>query len=215
MPARCPWCCEPLSRRERGESECPHCGRPLRTDGGEELRPVDLRYEGVETAQSRRYSTLVLYGSAVAAALVLLLPLLHAAAPLAVPLLVVAHMLVLRLYLIRRAVALLGSKRRFFVRWITRFSLLWIGMLGYGLSLAPVIGVVPGVATWAGLTTLVHRYSLWSLERERHRLPLMVWEKALLASFVFLTVAGILLLATVALLLGWSVAALMELFQGG
>jgi hypothetical protein len=213
MPSPCPWCCEPLSRRERGESRCAHCGRPLRTDQGKELRPVDLRYEGVEAAQCGRYSTLVLYGSAVAAALVLPLPLLHAAAPLAVPLLVVAHMLVLRLHLIRRAVVLLGSKRRFFVRWITRLSLLWLGMLGYGLSLAPVVGVIPAVATWAGLTTLVHRYTLWSLGRERRRLPLMLWEKIAFTLFAVLTVGGVLLLAALALLLGWSVAALIELFS--
>jgi len=215
MATRCPWCCEPLSRRERGGGECPHCGRPLRTDHGEELRPVDLRYEGVEAAQRGRYSTLLLYGSAVAAAIVLPLPLLHATAPLAVPLLVVAHMLVLRVYLIRHAVGLLGSKRRFFVRWITRLSLLWVGMLGYGLALAPVVGLVPGVMTWAGLTTLVHRYTLWSLDRERRRLPLMVWEKVALTCFVILTAFGVLLLAGAALLLGWSVAALIELFSGG
>jgi hypothetical protein len=141
------------------------------------------------------------------------MPLLHVAAVMMVPVLVVAHLLVLRLVLVREARRLLGTSRRMFTRWITRFSFLWIGVPGYGLAAVPVVGVVPAVAVFAGLTALVHHYTLWSLGRDKERLPLMMWEKLLLAGLAFLTLVLIGLVLALALVLGWGVAQIVELVR--
>jgi hypothetical protein len=75
---------------------------------------------------------------------------------------------------------LLGTARRRFVRWLARLGFLWIGIPGYGLAATPILGIVPAVATFAGLTAAVHAYTSWSLTRESQRAPLAGWEVALL-----------------------------------
>jgi hypothetical protein len=158
-----------------------------------------------------------MYGSGVAAVIFLLLPLLHLAISTAVvvPLALLAHVLVLRIVLIRQARSLLNRSRRFFVRWICRLSILWLGTLGYSLTALPVIGVVPGVVTFVGLTALVHHYTLWSLARERQGLPLALWEKLTLISLALMTVVLIVVMAVIAALVGWSLARLIEMISGG
>lgn len=216
MSRSCPWCREPLSFGQRRAGVCPHCERSLVNDGTE-LRPIDLRYQEVEEAQWKSYQQMLMFGSGTAVVLFLLLPLLHVtiSTALVVPLILLAHMLALRIMLIRQARSLLGKTRRLFQRWITRLLIIWIGTIGYGLTAIPVIGVIPGVVTFAGLTTLVHHYTLWSLKRERQRLPLAQWEKLTLVGLVLLTIILIVVLATVAALVGWSIARLFEMVSGG
>jgi hypothetical protein len=211
MSQLCPWCREPLRRTERSSELCPHCGRP-RVEGGRELRPVDLRYQEVEAGQWTIYRQLMIWGSASAALVFLVLPLIvPIAAP---PLVLVAHLLVVRIWLTRRARALLSGTRRFFVRWISRLAFLWLGGLGYGLSAVPLVGVLLGAGVFAGLTTAVHYYTLWSLECELQRRPLALWEKLTLLGLVLLTMLLILVVAGLALALGWSIAKLVELLGG-
>jgi hypothetical protein len=154
------------------------------------------------------------YGSVIAGVISLALPLTHLAATVIVPLMAVVHLILLRLLLVRDARALLGRTRRIFTRWLARFSFLWLGLPGYGLAVVPFVGVLAGAGTYVGLTALVHHYTLWSLGQERARLPLSLWEKLLVVGLAVLTTLLVVLLLVAALLLGWGVAALIELVQG-
>ena len=200
-----------MSWRARRSGVCPSCERPLASDTGAELRPIDLRYEEVEAAQRERFRQLLPIGSAVAAAISLVVPLFHLGSAVAVPLLILAHLLTVRLLLIRDARRLLGAKRRMFNRWMARLSFLWFGCIGYGLTVIPVAGAIAGAGTFAGLTTVIHRYTLWSLDRERQRLPLAAWEKLVLAMLVLLTVIALVVALLLALVVGFSVAKLVEM----
>ncbi len=205
MLRRCPWCHEPLPARTR-DGACPHCGRPLTGADGRALRPLDLRYEGVRVRQEERLGRLLPAGTATAAAIALVMPLLHLGVAAAAPVLVVVHLVVVRLVLLREARLLLGRRRRFFTRWLTRLVFLWLGVPGWGLAAVPALGVLSGAATFAGLTWGAHAYALLSLDRERQRLPLLLWEKALLVLLASLTAIAVLVLVLSALLLGWGVA---------
>jgi len=204
----CPWCAEPLPK-PRGDL-CPLCGRPLIDASREELRPLDVRYERVEAAQCETYRTMIIAGGVAVAALSLLMPLLHVAVVAAVPLLAVAHLVLVRLVLVRSATRLLGSTRRRFVRWLGRMAFLWIGIPGYGLTTIPVLGVIAGVGTFVGLTSAMHHYVLWGLGRERRREPLMAWEKALVLGLIALTILVAVVTLVIAALVGLSVSALIS-----
>ncbi len=208
---RCPWCKEKVD--EPQSSTCSHCDGELWRDDGQELRDIDLRYQEVEAGQQRRLKDVLIYGSVVVGAITLVLPLLHIGAALVTPLVVIAHMLLLKIYLIRRSQRLLGRTRRFFLRWISRFSFLWIGIPGYGLGSLPLVGVAIGVITFAGLTLLLNSYSLWSLHQEYIRAPLAKWEKLVLAILAVVTVLAIFVLICVTVLLGFSAAWLMDWVQ--
>jgi hypothetical protein len=210
MPRTCPWCCEPLPWRARRAATCPHCERPLRVEEGAELRPVDLRCDEVVAAQRQAFLRLLQFGLPVAAVVALLMPFVHLAAAGLVPLLVVVHLVTVRLLLVGRGRRLLGSARRLFNRWISRLSFLWLGVPGYGLAAVPVVGVLAAAVTFAGLTALVHQYTLWSLERERQRLPLALWEKLVLILLAVLTVVALAVLVVVVVVVGLSVAWLAE-----
>jgi hypothetical protein len=163
----------------------------------------------VEAEQCRRFRTFLTVGLPTAAVISLLVPLLHAGAIALVPMVAVAHLVSLRLVLVRDASRLLGGRRRRFVRWMSRFAFLWIGLPGYGLTVTPLAGVVAGTATFAALTAAVHHYAAWSLRMERDRRPLQLWEKLLLTALALLTVAFFIALVLLSLVLGWSVAALV------
>ncbi len=207
----CPWCKEEL--KVSGSSTCPHCDSELRNDGGQELRSIDLRYQEVEADQQRRLRSVLIYGSVVVGAITLVLPLLHIGAALVTPLIVVAHMLALRIYLLRRSHQLLGRTRQFFIRWISRFAFLWIGIPGYGLGAIPLVGILIAVMTFAGLTLALHNYSLWSLHQEYRRDPLAKWEKLVLLILAIVTALAIFALIIATLLVGFSAAWLMEWVQ--
>lgn len=146
----------------------------------------------------------------VAAVIALMLPALHLAAAAVAPVLAVVHLVTVRLVLVGRGRRLLGTARRMFHRWITRLSFLWIGVPGWGLGAVPFLGVVAGAGTFAGLTVLAHHYTLWSLERERSRQPLALWEKLVLAALAILTVVLLALLVVLALVVGTAVTWLAE-----
>jgi len=207
----CPWCSEPLPRA-RGDL-CPSCGRPLVDVSREELRPVDVRYDRVEAAQCETYRVILLAGGAAVAAISLLMPLLHVTVVVAVPLLTVAHLVLVRLVLVRDACRLLGPSRRRFVRWLSRLSFLWLGIPGYGLTTIPVLGVVAGVGIFVGLTAAIHHYVLWSLGREHRRQPLMVWERLLVLGLIVLTLLATVVLAVAVIAVGWSASALVGWLQ--
>jgi hypothetical protein len=173
---------------------------------GTVLRTLDLRYEEVRARQEERLGRLLPAGTAAAAAIALVMPLLHLGAAAAAPVLVVLHLVVVRLVLVREARLLLGRRRRFFTRWLTRLVFFWLGVPGWGLAVVPALGVVSGAATFAGLTLGAHAYTLLSLDRERRRLPLLLWEKALLVLLAALTAVVAIVLVLAALLLGWGVA---------
>jgi hypothetical protein len=213
MARTCPWCREPLGWGERGAEVCPHCGKSLHEAEGRELRTIDLRYDEVEATQCQRFRQFTLYGSIAAGGVSLVLPLAHLGATVVVPLLVIVHLILLRLLLVREARGLLGTSRKVFTRWLARFSFLWLGIPGYGLAVVPLAGVLAGVGTFVGLTALVHHYTLWSLKQERDRRGLMLWEKLLVVGLAVLTAVVVAVLIGAALLLGWGVAALIELVR--
>lgn len=178
-------------------------------DGGE-VRPVDVCHDEVVAEQRRRYLSFLKVGVPVAAAVGLLMPALHLGAAAVAPLLAVVHLVTVRVVLVGRSRRLLGTARRLFHRWITRLSFLWVGVPGWGLSAVPLLGVLAGAGTFAGLTALVHHYTLWSLERERSRQPLAVWEKLVLAALAILTVALLVLVVVAAVVLGAAVSWVAE-----
>jgi hypothetical protein len=177
---------------------------------GTELRSIDLRYQGVEETQCERFRTLQMVGGPVVAIISAAMPLLHAAALFVAPLLAVAHLLILRLVLVRDANRLLEPARRRFNRWLARFAFLWIGLPGYALTATPLAGIVFGAGTYLLLNTAIHGYARWSLRREHLRQPLATWETLLLVTLAVATLLLALVLIGVTALLGWSVAALVE-----
>lgn len=170
------------------------------------MRPVDLCHDEVVATQRERFHRVLEVGLPLAALVGLLLPWLHLAAAGVAPLLAVLHLVVVRLVLVGRARRLLGPARRLFNRWMSRFAFLWLGVPGYGLAALPVAGVVVAVGTFAGLTALVHHYTLWSLSRERARQPLAGWEKLVLAGLAVLTAVALAALLLLAVLVGGAVA---------
>lgn len=189
---------------------CPRCRKPLKDDRDRELRAIDLRYDTLKDVQEARLGRFLSIGSGVAAAIGLVVPLAHLGAAALIPLMIVAHLVAVRFWLIRDATRYLGRARRFFVRWLSRLIFLWIGSLGYGLSVIPVGGAVASALTFAGLTVLVHTYVLWSLGRDFRAQGLSLWEKVTLAVLVVstLVVFAVVLLLTAAV--GWSAAHLWE-----
>lgn len=153
------------------------------------------------------------WGTAAAAAVALLTPLLHVVAVVVVPLTVAVHLVVVRVLLVREAQHLMRPMRRLLNRWLTRFSFLWIGLPGYGAMTVPLAGVVLGAGTFAVLTTIAHVSTMVGLERERAGRPLAAWEKAAPMALGAVTVLLLLLLVGLTLLFGWSVAAIVERLQ--
>ena len=153
---------------------------------------------------------MLLLGTPIVAVLVIALPLLHLGAVAAAPLLVVAHLVAVRIWLLRDISRLLGARRRRFVRWFCRLTFLWVGVFGYGLAAAPLAGVVPGVITFVTLTASAHGYARWSLARELERAPLERWEQILLTGLVALTLMAAVFRAVAVAVLGWSAGAVLE-----
>jgi hypothetical protein len=165
-----------------------------------------LRYEFVRDAQDERFRKLIAIGTAVAAAVGLLVPLTHLGATIVIPLMIVAHLVVIRLYLIREARRYLGPSRRFFSRWMTRLSFLWLGGPGYGMAVIPLGGAVISGGVFAGLSWLAHNYVLASLARERDHKPAATWEVVTLAVLAVLTTLVVVVVLGLVLVLGWSLS---------
>ncbi len=180
---------------------------------GRELRPIDLRFSVLKGAQEALFTRFLCVGTAVAAAVALVVPLAHFGVAVLIPLMVICHLVAVRFFLIRNAGRYVGPARRFFSRWITRLSFLWIGSIGYGLAVIPVVGAVASGVTFAGLTWLVHNYALWSLGREKDRMPLALWEKAFLVVLVGGTVVVVILVLVLTAVVGWSAAQVLELVR--
>jgi hypothetical protein len=164
----------------------------------------------VEAEQCETYRVMMIAGGVAVAAISLLMPLLHVAVVAAVPLLAVAHLVLVRLVLVRSSTRLLGSSRRRFVRWFGRMAFLWIGVPGYGLTTIPVLGVIAGAGTFAGLTAAMHHYVLWGLGRESRREPLVFWERALVLGLIALTILVLAAALAIAAVVGLSVSALVS-----
>lgn len=210
MKRTCPWCLEPLPGR-RLRPECPHCGR--QTGGEGEPKALDLRFEKVERAQGAIYRRLLTWGVPAVAVVAIFVPLLHVGTVVVVPLVVVAHLVVVRLLLVRDAQRLFGPVRRLLNRWTIRFSYLWVGLPGYGAMTVPVIGVALGAGTFLVLTTIAHVSTLVGLARERSGEPLSAWEKAVPVALAVLTVSVLVTLIGLAVLFGWTVAAIADKMQ--
>lgn len=167
-----------------------------------------MRYSRTERAQCERFRMFVMIGVPMVAVVAVAMPFLHLGAVALAPLLAVVHLVVARWYLTGHAFRLLGRTRRQFNRWLARFSFLWLGVPGYAAMVTPVVGIMIGVATFTGLTSIIHAYTRWSLAREYRRLPLLTWEKVLLAVLALATLLVLVVLLVVAAGLGWSVTAL-------
>lgn len=206
----CPWCREPLGSAGTHAARCPHCDRPLVDEQGGELRDIDLRYERVEARLWERYRRMMMIGVPAIALVSLATPALPVTAIALAPLLTVAHLIAVRLCLVREPRRLLSTARRGFLRWLSRLGFLWLGVPGYALSAVPLVGVVAAVATYGGLTTGVWSYTRWSLAEERDREPLAAWERWVLWGLVVATLVVLAAIAAVATAVGWSVAALLS-----
>jgi hypothetical protein len=210
MARICPWCLEPLPVKS-GVPECPFCERPLGEEG--EPQAFALRCERVEAEQTDGFRRILAWGVPIAAAIAVVMPVVHVGALAVVPVLVAIHLVIVRAVLVRDAQRLLRPVRRLLNRWLTRFAFLWIGLPGYGAMTAPVVGVVIGVGTFALLTTVVHVSTLVSLQRERSGQELALWEKLVPTVLAVLSVALLVLVICVAIIFGWSVMALVDRMQ--
>lgn len=209
MSHRCPWCLEPLGLTERRSETCPHCERPL--DGPEgEPSELDLRYQAIETRQWTRALEVLQWGVPTIAVLAVVASFINVGGVFLAPLVALAHMVVLRVFLIRDARRYLGPSRRLFNRWTTRFAFLWLGLPGYAAMAVPLVGIVTGVATFVVLTGVVHVYTEWSLRQERLRQPLLVWEKVLMGGLAVATLMAVIVVVIGGVLVGWSVTTLID-----
>lgn len=206
----CPWCLEPLPK-ESADAPCPHCARPLGRDG--ELAARAARFQWVAAAEAATFRRLLAWGAGAAAVLALVMPFFHVLAVVLVPLTVAVHLVLVRLLLVRDAQRLLGPVRRLLSRWLLRFAFLWLGLPGYGAMTVPVAGVLVGAGTFAVLTTAAHTSTMVALERERAGRPLAWWEKTVPVVLAVLTVAVLVAAVALAVLFGWSVAAIVEKMQ--
>ena len=210
MKHGCPWCLEELPIREK-PAVCPHCGRPLGEMG--ELQARQLRFERVEAAQTATFRQMLIWGAPITAVIALAMPLVHFGAIAVVPLLVGLHLVVARVVLVRDAQRLLRPVRKFLNRWLGRFAFLWIGLPGYGAMTVPLVGILVGVGTFALLTSVVHVSTMVGLEREKAGKDLAVWEKLVPVALAVLTVGLLLVGMALAVLFGWSAAAIMDWMQ--
>lgn len=212
----CPWCDRDLPDTSDDLRTCPRCGRSLTDENGRPIRRIDVWYETCVERQRRTFWKIVLWGTPIALAITAAVPLLHLAilSPALIPFVVVVHMIVVRLFLIRNAYKVLSRRRKVFVRWLTRFSFLWLGVPGYGLTSIPIVGIVAGGSTFVALTSLTHAYTAWSLSRDRERLPLTWPEKAILTAAIVLTLVVFVFLIMLLAGLGLTVAKLQSLFGG-
>jgi len=217
MSRCCPWCKEPISFRHRKEDACRNCGRMLRRDSPEFQQLNRRQIDIIGAQQEKRFRKILFYGTSAVTVIFIVMPLLHISlSPVViVPLILVVHMLVIRLVLVRNPRKMMGTIRQMFVRWICRLSFVWIGSIGYGFTMVPIFGVIAGAATFVGLTSMIHYYTLWSLHREQAQEPLMMWEKLILIFLVVITVTLLVVLAGIALVLGWTLSQLGSLFSGG
>jgi hypothetical protein len=209
MPARCPWCLEPLSRSQRLLPECPFCERPLAGPSGEPTE-LGLRYHSIEARQQKRAREVLTWGVPAIVVLAATASLLHVGGLVLAPLVAAVHLIVLRFYVVREGRRYLGPIRRLFTRWSARFAFLWLGLPGYASMVVPLAGVVVGIATFVVLTEVVHVYGAWSLEREHARQPLLGWEKALMATAGAVTVVAVAVAVVVVVVIGWSTMALVD-----
>jgi hypothetical protein len=206
----CPWCFEVLPVR-RSAPECPHCGRIV--DGEGEPKALELRFQRVERELAETYRRLLAWGTPSVAGVAIVMPLLHVGAVIAIPLVVLVHLVVVRLVLVREAQRLFGPVRRLLNRWTIRFAFLWLGLPGYGAMTVPVVGIALGTGTFVVLTTIAHVSTLVALQRERSRQPLSRWEKAVPIALAVVTVVIVMILIGLAVLFGWTVAAIAERMQ--
>lgn len=215
LARRCPWCESRLSRAEPAESLCPACRRPLRDGEGRPVRKIDAAYDSAVEDQQRRFQGVLAIGGPIVAVVFLLVPLLHLGGIFiaAIPVLLLGHLAVMRWVLFYRTRLLLGARRRMFHRWFGRLGILWLGAPGYSLTAVPVAGALLGTAVFLGLSAGWHHYTLWSLARERDRLPLTGWEKAVLAILAVLTIVALVGLALLLFALGWAVQTIWGWFD--
>ena len=211
MAKTCPWCLEPLPVRS-DSPECPFCKRPVGKVG--EPQALALRCQRVEAAQTDGFRRMLTWGVPIAAAIAVVMPVVHIGALAVVPLMTAVHLVIVRVVLVRDAQRLLRPVRRLLNRWLARFAFLWIGLPGYGAMTIPVVGVVLGAGTFALLTTVVHVSTIVSLQRERTGRELALWEKLVPAVLATLTVALLALVIGLAIVFGWSVMATVDWIQG-
>jgi hypothetical protein len=210
MTRSCPWCLEPLPVRS-APSECPHCGRPLGEEGEPKAR--ELRFDRVEAAQAAGFRRILAWGVPIVALIAVAMPFAHVAALAIVPVLVAVHLVLVRVVLVRDAQRMLGPVRRLLNRWLARFSFLWIGIPGYGAMVVPIAGVLVGVGTFTVLTSLVHVSTIVSLQRERSGKKLARWEKLVPIALAALSIGLIVIVISIAILLGWSITAIVDRMQ--
>jgi len=209
-PRNCPWCRTRLAREVI--DRCPACGRALRDAEGNELREIDLVYDSVVAGNRARFLRFLMIGTPIAALISLGGPLLHwgPAIVIALPLFSLIHAIAFRLVLAGEPRRLLGARRRFFTRNISRWAFLLLTIGGYSLTAIPIAGAIAGAAVFAGVTWLAYTHLMWSLRRERERAPLLAAEKVALAVIVVLLVGLVTTLLVFSVALGYGVKLLTQ-----
>jgi hypothetical protein len=206
----CPWCRTRLAREVT--EECPACGRGLRDEHGNELREIDLVYDRVVSTNEARFLRFLAIGTPIALLISLGGPLFHwgPAMIIALPLFSITHAIAFRIVLAGEPRRLLGKRRRFFTRNISRWAFLLLTLVGYSFTAIPLAGALLGAATFVGVTWLAFRHLMWSLRRERARAPLLVAEKVALVVIAITMVGIVAALLVFSLALGYGVKLLTQ-----
>ena len=102
------------------------------------------------------------------------------------------------------------------------YPILMFGLPGAALAMIHVakpkqkklaFGILAAAATFAGLTAALHHYLLWSLGRERERLPLALWERVTFGLLALLAVIILIGGLALALVSGWLIQQIGVMFE--
>lgn len=181
--------------------------------GAGEPEALDLRFAKAGGDQGASFRRLLAWGTPTIAVVAAVVPFFHIGAVLVIPLVLAIHLVVARVVLVRDAQRLLGPVRRLLGRWTHRLAFLWVGIPGYGAMTVPFLGVVVGAGTFVVLTTVVHVSTLVALQRERAKEPLAGWEKAVPMVLAVVTAVVLILAISLAVIFGWTMAAIAERMQ--
>lgn len=180
----CPNCREPVPAQESGA--CPHCGRPLRDEAGQKLRPLDLDFEGQLKALDARAFAATWKGAVFAfvAWLLVFVPLVQFLSPI---LLVFGQLVWVRIGIAGPYRRHFGTGRKIVTRWLSRLVVASIA------SFHIVVLVIPGAnpLLFAGACALCWVYFRWHLKREHEHLPVAWFERILLGLAVLLLILSV------------------------
>lgn len=194
--AHCPHCITEYDA-VAPDGGCPHCGQPV-IDG--EGKPVsrsvaqlrlaaDRLEEGIKKARPMGLSIALVSG----------LVAFPGIGQVSGGILLIAHLVLLRIYLCAPVLPGLSPLRRAISRWTIRLLILTLGSLIYvAINMAGPLSIIVNCAAFLGMTELARVYLLWQVGRERAGLGLDPIEKTAITVLSFLMTISMLAIGVLA-----------------